>query len=94
MLVLTRKPGEGIAIGEEIRVIVLEIKGGQVKLGIAAPSHTPVHREEIFSKIQNENKKAAGVFPGHIQGVLNNAKPDSLNVSRKNPLTKLHRRAE
>ncbi len=59
MLILSRRPGEVITIGHEIRVKVLEIKGRQVKLGIEAPAHIPVHRREIYEKIQEENVKAA-----------------------------------
>jgi len=60
MLILTRKSGEGITIGDHVRVTVLEIKGKQVRLGIEAPPDTRVHREEIFEKIQRENRLAAG----------------------------------
>ncbi|NPB09662.1 MAG: carbon storage regulator CsrA [Thermodesulfobacteria bacterium] len=59
MLVLTRKIGESITIGHEIRIIVLDIKGRQVKLGIEAPPHIPVHRLEVYRKIQEENIRAA-----------------------------------
>jgi len=59
LLVLTRKIGESIAIGDEIRIVVLEIKGRQVKIGIEAPSHVPVHRLEVYRKIQEENIRAA-----------------------------------
>ena len=59
MLILTRKSGERITIGDHIRVTVLEIKGKQVRLGIEAPPETKVHREEIFQKIQRENRLAA-----------------------------------
>lgn len=59
MLILTRKSGERITIGDHIRVTVLEIKGKQVRLGIEAPVETKVHREEIFQKIQRENQLAA-----------------------------------
>ena len=86
MLVLTRKLGEGIKIGEEIRLVVLEIKGGQVKLGIEAPFDTPVHREEIFSKIQHENKKAASALPDNLQKILKKATGKSLGVGRIGPL--------
>ena len=60
MLILTRKSGERITIGDRIRVTVLEVKGRQVRLGIEAPSDTMVHREEIFQRIQSENRLAAG----------------------------------
>ncbi len=59
MLILTRKTGEGIAIGDHIKIKLLEIRGGQVKIGIEAPNQIPVHREEVFERILEENKKAA-----------------------------------
>jgi carbon storage regulator len=59
MLVLTRKITEGITIGPNIRVIVLEIKGGQVRLGIEAPHAVQVHRDEVYARILEENKQAA-----------------------------------
>jgi carbon storage regulator len=59
MLILTRKSGERVTIGDHVRVTVLEIKGKQVRLGIEAPPETRVHREEIFEKIQRENRQAA-----------------------------------
>lgn len=59
MLILTRKTGETIAIGEEIKITVLGIQGKQVKLGITAPEKVSVYREEIFKKIQLENVKAS-----------------------------------
>lgn len=59
MLVLTRKVGEGIAIGDDVKIIVMQIKGKQVRLGIRASPTTVVHREEIFQRIQDENRRAA-----------------------------------
>lgn len=59
MLVLTRKLGESITIGDHIRVTVLAFKGNQVKLGIDAPAQTKVHREEVYAKIIEANKQAA-----------------------------------
>jgi len=59
MLILARKPGEAIAIGDGITIRVLEIKGGQVKIGIEAPSEVMVHREEIYLRIVEENTRAA-----------------------------------
>lgn len=54
MLILTRRVGEKIKIGEEIDVTVLGVNGIQVKLGIVAPDDTSVHREEIYNKIKAE----------------------------------------
>ena len=59
MLVLTRKPGEGIAIGSEIRVVVLEVKGTHVRLGIEAPATVQVHRDEVYARVLEENRQAA-----------------------------------
>lgn len=61
MLVLTRKSGEGIRIGDDIRLVVVEVRENHVKLGIEAPHSCPVHREEIYLRIQEENMKAAGL---------------------------------
>ena len=53
MLVLTRKEGEAIAIGDDITITVVSVKGGQVKLGINAPRDVAVHREEVWQRLQN-----------------------------------------
>lgn len=59
MLVLSRRCGESVTIGPDIRVIVLGLKSGQVRLGIEAPSAVAVHREEVYTRIQEENRLAA-----------------------------------
>lgn len=59
MLVLTRRIGESIIIGHNIKVMVTDIQGNQVRLGIDAPFEIPVHRGEIYDKIKDENVKAA-----------------------------------
>lgn len=59
MLVLSRKPGQSVVIGESIRVTVLEVRGEQVRLGIEAPRELPVNREEIHALICAENAAAA-----------------------------------
>jgi carbon storage regulator len=66
MLVLGRRTGENIRIGDDIKVIVLEVRGGQIKLGIEAPLHIQVHREEIYERIQRQNRRAAGMSPGEL----------------------------
>ncbi len=58
MLVLTRKAGEGIIIGDDIKITVVELKGGGVRLGIEAPRDLKIHRQEVFDKIKQENKEA------------------------------------
>ena len=54
MLILTRRIGETIIIGDDVNITVLAVNGNQVRIGINAPTDTPVHREEIYHKIQNE----------------------------------------
>jgi len=59
MLVLTRKIDQGIMIGDNVKVIIVDVRGDQVKLGIEAPREVVVHREEIYREIQAENARAA-----------------------------------
>lgn len=59
MLILTRKPGEQIYIGDYIVVTVVEIKGNQIRLGIDAPPEFRIFRKEIYDQIQDENRAAA-----------------------------------
>lgn len=58
MLVLTRKAGEGIIIGDDVRITVVELKGGGVRIGIDAPQSMKVHRLEVYERIKQENKEA------------------------------------
>ena len=59
MLVLTRKVGEGIVIGEDVTVTILENKDGKVRLGIGAPQETKIYRQEVYDRICRENKEAS-----------------------------------
>jgi len=61
MLILTRKLGERIRIGDDINITLLEIKGSQVKLGIEAPRNISIHRQEIYEKIRLENLESSDV---------------------------------
>lgn len=54
MLILTRKVGESLMIGDDVSIIVLGVKGNQVRIGVDAPKSVTVHREEIYNKIQDE----------------------------------------
>ena len=63
MLILTRKAGEMIRIGDDVAVSVIEIRGNQVRLGITAPLSVTVHRQEVYDQIQEQNLEAARVRP-------------------------------
>lgn len=59
MLVLTRKIGEGIVIGDDVSITVVEMKGGSVRIGIDAPQNKKIYRQEVFDRIAEENRDAA-----------------------------------
>ena len=71
MLVLARKVNESIKIGDDIEIVVVDIKGDQIKLGIRAPKNVTVHRAEIYEEIQNQNQKAADVKPDTLKEATN-----------------------
>jgi len=64
MLLLTRKLGENIRIGDDVKITIVEVKGNHVKLGIDAPPSVKVHREEIYERIQQENRRAQALRDG------------------------------
>lgn len=84
MLILTRKLGESITIGDEIKVTLLDCHGKQVKLGINAPASVKVHREEIYKIIQEENKRAAMVSKNALAEIVTQWKINSKNADVKN----------
>jgi carbon storage regulator len=63
MLILTRRPGERVVIGDEILVTVMGVSGHTVRLGIAAPEGVPIYREEIWLAVKEENRAAAEATP-------------------------------
>ena len=67
MLVLSRQRDESIIIGDNIIVTVVDIRGDKVRLGITAPTETPVHRQEVYEAIQRENMRAMGLDPNAVE---------------------------
>jgi carbon storage regulator len=65
MLVLSRTKGQQITIGGSITVTVLEVRGDKVKLGFAGPAETPIHRQEVFERIQNAMRRSIGTWDEH-----------------------------
>jgi carbon storage regulator len=69
MLVLTRKLGESIVVDDHIKIVVVQIKGKQVRLGIEAPAETKIHRLEVYNAIQEQNKVASSSSSDDAQKV-------------------------
>ncbi len=68
MLILTRRVGETVMIGDEVTVTVLGVKGNQVRMGINAPRTVAVHREEIFERIKHEEQENEFVYTTEPKG--------------------------
>ena len=68
MLILTRRVGETVVIGDDVTVTVLGVKGNQVRLGVNAPREVAVHREEIFERIKREQAKDEAAQPQLVSG--------------------------
>jgi carbon storage regulator len=86
MLILTRKPGQAIRIGNDVIISVKEIRGRQVRLGIEAPNNVPVYREEIYEAVTQANREA--VIPKDIGDTLlavleGSDEPDKNHPSRE-----------
>ncbi len=75
MLVLTRRVMQSIMIGDEVEVIVTEVKGEKVRLGIVAPPHVAIHRREVYERIQSQ-KEALPYRNGNLQLVTTDLLPD------------------
>jgi len=69
MLVLSRKSGESIVIGNDIIITVVEFRGDQVRLGIDAPRSVPVYREELYAEVSRQNREAAGIDVSDLDGL-------------------------
>jgi carbon storage regulator len=76
MLVLTRKLGESVTIGDDIKITILGVRGRQVRLGIIAPQKVTIHREEIYFKIQEENKRAVTATKEDLSKIVSIVRED------------------
>ena len=68
MLIITRRAGERIMVGDDVVVEVMEMVGNSVRIGISAPRSVPVYREEIWNAVREENQAAAGAAPNELPG--------------------------
>lgn len=69
MLVLTRRSQQSIMIGDDIVITILEVRGDQVRIGVAAPREVVVHREEVFAELAQANQAAASPSPEALQAL-------------------------
>jgi len=74
MLILTRKLGEVIAVGDDVKIVILDIKGRQVRVGVEAPRQTKVYREEIYQAITEQNKESTKSHSISLDDILANLK--------------------
>ncbi len=77
MLILTRRPGERVVIGDEILVTVMAVSGHTVRLGIEAPQGIPIYREEIWLAVMEENRAAAAAAPDTLPPLPNEPAGDA-----------------
>jgi carbon storage regulator len=91
MLILSRKPGESIVIDGRIVVKIMRLEGDMVKLGIEAPIHVPVHRQEVYDEIQKNNQEALNQTVAKLPRLTAKAKPTPPRAATaKSPLPHAH----
>lgn len=76
MLIITRRPGEKLMVGDDVVIEVIEVSGSSVRIGIAAPKSIPVYREEIYTAVKEENAAAASADAAQLPDDL----PSSTNT--------------
>ncbi len=83
MLILTRRIGETLVIGDDVKVTILDVQGNQVRIGVDAPQEVAVYREEIHRRIQNEKRQTHGQRAVHnIRAADQNTTPLTHTISR------------
>jgi carbon storage regulator len=70
VLIVTRKAGQSVMVGDTIRISIVEVRGKQIRLGVDAPNELPILREEVFIQVQEENRQAASVRPDDLNEIL------------------------
>lgn len=75
MLVLTRRPGESVMIGDDVVITVLDVRGDVVRVGIKAPRSVQVHREEVYRELQRANREAASPSDVAVQALTRMLRP-------------------
>jgi len=101
MLVLTRRAGERIRVGDDVEIVVVSVRGDQVRLGLAAPRGVPIYRAELVEQVEQENRAAAesavrvggaaAIGPAQLPGPrLKSADCDSERVNGGPSLTRTH----
>ena len=83
MLILTRKEGEGIRLGEHIRIVLVQLKGNQVRLGIECPSNMRVLREELYEGVREENLAAMTADQAQMINLTKQLSPPTAKQPRK-----------
>ena len=74
MLIITRRPGEKLMVGDDVVIEVIEVSGSSVRIGIAAPKSIPVYREEIYTAVKEENAAAAAADAAQLPDDLPSSK--------------------
>jgi carbon storage regulator len=77
VLVLTRRPGESVMVGDDVVVTVLDVRGDVVRLGINAPRSVQVHREEVYRELQKANREAASPSDVAVEALSRLLRPDN-----------------
>ena len=85
MLVLTRRPGESVHVGDEVVITVLEVRGDVIRLGIRAPRAIQVHREEIYRELQAANRAAASPSDSAVRNIARLLRPPARTPEEAGP---------
>jgi carbon storage regulator len=97
VLVLTRRINQSIKIGDDVEIMIIEVRGDQVRLGVSAPREVAVHRKEVYLQIQQENVRAAQAAASDetvtaaLTGFLSNQSSEPVSVDAQRPGPNSHK---